>query len=497
MEKEFHHEKFGKKWIRAESIEHLAYLKYTYPNAQIIGGSTELSIEKLALVKQKSTIFLHAPYYLDNIINLKDNIMVIGCTTTLSNLANFIENLDKDFNTFEAIDDCLKYFGSNQIRNVATVAGNVYTSSPISDLIPILVASKSSLVLRVKDRERNVEINQDFFVGYRKNIINDQEIIRKFIIPISVNNEYIRFYKQAKRKYDDISIINACFFVKLTTDRVIENIRLVYGGISFRVVEAKKTEELLIGLKWDVEMSEIAVSNLMKELFVTKGSPGGEETYRNNMILSLFFKFFLDVTQRLDGIKFKESLPNISGIQLFDSIPNNNTIGKPLAIPAALKHTTGESDFISDMPRFKDELVVYPVISKVACAQFHLKNKEEILKLNGIIDIWDGEKFYENWDWNNISNFLLSINVMIARKETFFAGQPIYFVIASDLTNAQNAVRLMEIAYKSIKSPILTIDDAIARNSFHELGKYPSVELGNVKEEFEVNSVNLFNTTLI
>ncbi|CAD5120077.1 DgyrCDS8661 [Dimorphilus gyrociliatus] len=486
IDEEFQHEKKGKCWIRAESIQHLTTLKFNHPEAPLIAGSTELSVEKLTKKEEKSAILIHVPHYLDNTIEQDGNCMIVGCSTTLTDLEDYVKNHDRDFNTFEAIEECLKYFGSNQIRNVATVSGNVYTSSPISDLIPILVATKSSVILKSKFAERKVYINEDFFTGYRKNVIEDIEIISKFIIPMTLEkNEYIRFYKQAKRKYDDISIINACFYVKLTNDQTIEDIRIVYGGISFRVVEATQTSEKLIGLKWNKKMSETATCNLIKELFITKGSPGGEETYRNNLLLSLYFKFYLDVCQKLDGFKHENSVQTISGIQLFDAIPGENTIGKSLSIPAALKHTTGESDFICDMPKFENELIIYPIICPIACAKFNLKNREEILRMEGVIDIWDWKVFYDCWKWKSVSYYVSSIIALIATDETIYAGQPIYFVIATDLAMAEKAGILMEIEYNRVETPLLTVDDAIAANSFHKSKAYPSIELGDVEEEFK------------
>ncbi len=54
-------------------------------------------------------------------------------------------------------------------------------------------------------------------------------------------------YKQSRRREDDIAIVNSCFRVVLNESNLIDKCHLVFGGMSYMTVAAKKTEQLLIG----------------------------------------------------------------------------------------------------------------------------------------------------------------------------------------------------------------------------------------------------------
>lgn len=69
--------------------------------------------------------------------------------------------------TFTALLNQLKYFAGNQIRNTASVGGNIVTGSPISDTCPLYMACGATFVMQAQGQaERQVKA-QDFFLGYR------------------------------------------------------------------------------------------------------------------------------------------------------------------------------------------------------------------------------------------------------------------------------------------------------------------------------------------
>ncbi|KAG5459618.1 MAG: hypothetical protein BJ554DRAFT_8436, partial [Olpidium bornovanus] len=72
----------------------------------------------------------------------------------------------------------LRYFAGNQIRNVATLAGNIATASPISDMNPVLVACRSRLeVVSAVSGEKRFIPAEEFFLGYRKTALRNDEIL--------------------------------------------------------------------------------------------------------------------------------------------------------------------------------------------------------------------------------------------------------------------------------------------------------------------------------
>jgi xanthine dehydrogenase/oxidase len=112
-------------------------------------------------------------------------------------------------------------FLGKQIRNVAAVGGNIMTGSPISDLNPIFMAA--GCVLEVSSSNggtRKVTMDSSFFTGYRRNVLKPEEILVSITIPYTADNQYFLAYKQAKRRDDDIAIVNAAFNLTLVENKV-------------------------------------------------------------------------------------------------------------------------------------------------------------------------------------------------------------------------------------------------------------------------------------
>lgn len=99
----------------------------------------------------------------------------------------------------EAIRTQLRYFAGWQIRNVASVGGNIATASPISDLNPVWVAIGAKLIVKsLKGGEEELRMD-DFFIGYRKTRLPKGAVIEKIVVPLndSEDREVVKAYKQA------------------------------------------------------------------------------------------------------------------------------------------------------------------------------------------------------------------------------------------------------------------------------------------------------------
>ena len=73
---------------------------------------------------------------------------------------------------------------------------------------------------------------RDFFTGYRKTALSPSEIVVSLFVPFTRKGEYTRSFKQAKRRDDDIAIVNAAFKVLLGDNGIIEEACLVFGGMA-------------------------------------------------------------------------------------------------------------------------------------------------------------------------------------------------------------------------------------------------------------------------
>ena len=89
-----------------------------------------------------------------NYIKNNSKYIEVGAATSLSNFEIYIKKYYPDFNKI------LKRYGSIQIRNVATIAGNIATASPIGDNLPLLLALDCQVVLQDIKKVKILPINK-------------------------------------------------------------------------------------------------------------------------------------------------------------------------------------------------------------------------------------------------------------------------------------------------------------------------------------------------
>jgi xanthine dehydrogenase/oxidase len=319
----------GGTWYKANTLEELLDLfrEYSGDNRsgggiKIIVGNTEVGIE---------TKFKHASYLnmvhpskdihtLHEIFATDDYFHVGGCSA-LSDLQQFCHNEMKGEGrrrrqrTAQPIHDMLRWFASTQIRNVACLAGNLVTASPISDMNPILCSLGATLVLASRPRSdggivRRKVNTSDFFVGYRTVEKDDMEVIERVDIPLLQDRfEYCLPFKQARRREDDISIVTSGMRIKLrpavsisdsgSGHWEIEDIAISFGGMAPKTVMAHKTSNTLIGKPFNLSSFDEARKVLQDEFQMPEDVPGGQAQYRLTLACSFLHRFYLSCVEEL------------------------------------------------------------------------------------------------------------------------------------------------------------------------------------------------------
>jgi xanthine dehydrogenase iron-sulfur cluster and FAD-binding subunit A len=187
----------------------------------------------------------------------------------------------------------LRYFGSRQIKNRATIGGNLCTASPIGDLAPVLLALGAELVLLSRLGERRVPIDQ-FFLAYRKTALGPKEILAYVDIPRPPPNARVVSFKVSKRRELDIATVSASFLVAVD-EGVVSIARLAYGGMAATPTRAKKTEARLAGAPWTEASIDEAVAMLDQD-FEPISDHRGSAWYRNTLARNLLRGFYLETT---------------------------------------------------------------------------------------------------------------------------------------------------------------------------------------------------------
>ncbi|KAJ9306892.1 hypothetical protein DTO217A2_3673 [Paecilomyces variotii] len=474
-----------KKWYRPTTLQQLLEIKSVYPSAKLIGGSTETQIE----VKFKAMRY-DASVYVGDIAELrqytlKDDHLELGANVSLTDLENICDEALKLYGPvrgqpFKAIKKQLRYFAGRQIRNVASPAGNLATASPISDLNPVFVATNTTLVAKSLGKETEIPMTQ-FFKGYRTTALPPDAVIASLRIPVaSDKGEFVRAYKQSKRKDDDIAIVNAALRVSLSESNNVMSCSLVYGGMAPMTVSAKTAEEYLVGKKFtDPSTLEGVMNALGQDFDLRFGVPGGMATYRKTLAMSFFYRFYHDVLSKLETKALGADQEAIEEIERAISTGKKDhdasvayqqrILGKPTAHVSALKQCTGQAQYTDDIPNQKNELYGCLVLSTKAHAKILNVDASAALDIPGVYDYIDHTSLPSpeaNW-WGAPNRD----EVFFAVDKVTTAGQPIGIILANSAKVAEAAARAVKVDYEELPA-ILTIEEAIEADSYFEHYRY-------------------------
>ena len=191
-----------------------------------------------------------------------------------------------------ALGAVMRRFGSRQIRNVATVAGNLANASPIGDLAPCLMALDAELDIAGPDGGRLMPL-EEFFRAYRRTALGDTEVITTIRIPRPANGTVFRAWKISKRHDQDISAVIGAFRVVLRNGRI-SDIRIAFGGMAAVPARALETERVLSGRTWS-EDSVRDAGRAMERDFTPIDDQRASAAYRLKVAANLLVRLYRDV----------------------------------------------------------------------------------------------------------------------------------------------------------------------------------------------------------
>ncbi|KAF9115602.1 hypothetical protein BGX27_007181 [Mortierella sp. AM989] len=474
-------------WFRPTALSQVLQIKAAYPHAKFIGGNTEVGIEtKFKHMQYSPLVYLHDVEELKG-VRITSEGMTIGANVSIANFQKALEEAIDSVSEYQtpvlhAFLANIQYFAGHQIRNSASVAGNIATASPISDLNPVFIASNSTFSILSSEQSvssaARVVPATEFFLGYRKTALNPEtDILTEIYIPLTRPGEYIRAFKQAKRRDDDISIVTAAIRVQLTPDNKIVESSFGYGGMAPFTCQAKRTSEYLIGEKWgDKEVLDKTLETLDVDLPMQISTPGGMPEYRRTLAKSFFIRFWWDlVEQRSLSVQHdhgdirmmtEEIHRHVSfGTQNDRGTTQNSTtnvVSKSIANVSAMKQATGEARFTDDIPKLANELYGEPVFSQHAHAKIISVDSSAALAHPGVKGYYD----HSNVPGDNIwDGPMFADEVIFAVGKVNCVGQLIGIIVADTQAIAQEAARMVKIEYSDLPA-IITIDEAIAANSY-------------------------------
>jgi xanthine dehydrogenase molybdopterin binding subunit/xanthine dehydrogenase small subunit len=436
----------GARFLRPTSLAELLRLKAAHPGAKLVAGATEIGVE----INKKFSSFpvLISTEAVPELTAISKSIDAwhIGAAATLTAIE---ERLAPEYPPLATM---LRLFGSRQIRNRATMGGNLATASPIGDCAPVLLVFDASLVLASMSGERTVPL-AEFFTGYRQTGMADDEIIREIVLPRFAPEHGLTrradFIKVSHRQELDISIVAAAFCVDTDAAGIVRKARLAYGGVAERPRRALTTEAALTGRRFPDE--DVAAA-LRSEFSPIADLRSGAD-YRRELVVSIWRKFLSGEASAIhDGM---------TDYPFYGAWPVDDPTRR-LRHESAIGHVTGRAQYVDDIAQRRPMLEVWPVMSPHARARILRRDASMARRAPGVVAVLMAEDI----PGRNNTGPSRHDEPLFATEEVCFHGQVIAVVVGESLNVCREAAAHVEVDYEPLP-PMLGIAEAIRQNSYH------------------------------
>jgi len=273
--------------VLPRSSDELAAWYAANPEGRLIAGATDVGLWVTKQLRDLGPVaFLAGVDDMRGIV-VTDDAIHIGAVTTIAELLPAIAP------HFPGFASMLRRYGSAQVREAATLGGNIANGSPIGDSPPALIALGATLYLRKGDERRTLPL-EEFFLDYGKQDRAPGEFVEAVSIPRPPEGQpdRLKCYKISKRFDQDISALLGCFNISVENGRVTEA-RIAYGGMAGIPKRASAVEKALIGQPWTEETVHAAMPAMAQD-FTPLSDMRASAAYRLEAAQNLLLRYFLE-----------------------------------------------------------------------------------------------------------------------------------------------------------------------------------------------------------
>jgi xanthine dehydrogenase small subunit len=265
------------------SSDDLADWYEAHPDGTLIAGATDVGLWVTKGLRDLAPIaFLNQCADLRGIVANGDTIR-IGAMTSIAELGVFMAD------RHPSLGELIRRYGSVQVRNAATIGGNIANGSPIGDSPPALIALGARLQLRRGKARRAIAL-EDFFLDYGRQDRAPGEFVEAVSIPVQPDR--LACYKLSKRFDQDISAVCGCF--NLTVEGgVVTAARIAFGGMASVPKRASAVEAALVGQPWTEATVKAAQAGFAQD-FTPLSDMRASAGYRLRAAEGMLMRYFLE-----------------------------------------------------------------------------------------------------------------------------------------------------------------------------------------------------------
>ena len=435
----------GEQFFRPTTLAELFALKAAHPAAKLVAGATEIGVE----INKKFKTF---PVLIST-EGVRELTQIVETSTAwrIGGGATLTAIEEKVAPEYPSLAKMLRGFAARQIRNRATLGGNIATASPIGDSAPVLMSLDAMLVLSSVKADRTVAI-ADFFTGYRQTVLRADEVIREIVVPrggsAAGRTRRVEWVKVSHRVELDISIVAAAFRVDVDAAGVVREARLVYGGVAERTKRALRAEAALMGKRLD----EASMGEVLRGEFTPIDDVRSGAAYRRGLVVSLWEKFVSGETSLVhdEAVTFAASSP----WAVADAT-------RALRHESAVGHVTGAARYVDDTAQRRPMLELWPVMSPHAHAKILRRDATKARSVPGVAAVL----LAEDIPGENNTGPVRHDEPLLATDEVCFQGQIVAVIVGESLKVCRAAAALVEVDYEVLRA-VVGIPAAVAAGSF-------------------------------
>jgi len=265
------------------SADELADWYAANPDGRLIAGATDVGLWVTKGLRDLGPVAFIAGIPDLQGVTVTDHEIRIGAATTVTELRRAIASFHPD------LADMLRRYGSTQVRNAATIGGNIANGSPIGDGPPALIALGATLHLRRGGARRSMPI-EDFFIDYGRQDRQPGEFVEAISLPRQPDR--LKCYKLSKRFDQDISAVLGAFNITVANGRV-SAARIAFGGMAGTPKRATATETALLGAEWSEATINAACAALRTD-FTPLSDMRASAGYRMEAAVGLLRRYWLE-----------------------------------------------------------------------------------------------------------------------------------------------------------------------------------------------------------
>ncbi|MFA6964878.1 xanthine dehydrogenase small subunit [Bosea sp. (in: a-proteobacteria)] len=277
------------RFLAPATIETLADLVIAHPRATLVAGATDVGLWVTKGMRRLDPVIFLGRVQALRLIEDRGDHLRIGAMATHADVRPALAAMSPQ------LDELMRRFGGEQVRNAGTIGGNIANGSPIGDLPPVLIALGATLVLRRGNEERRISL-ESFFIDYRKQDRREGEFVEAVIVPKLPDDALFHVSKISKRFDEDISAVCGAFLLRLGEDGRITGARLSYGGMAGIPKRAAVAEAALIGRMWDEAAVDAAIAALPAD-FTPLSDMRASAQYRLTVAGNLLRRFLIETTR--------------------------------------------------------------------------------------------------------------------------------------------------------------------------------------------------------